>query len=78
MGARLKAAGYPEADVKVVVMDNAALGLVHQQQAMFYGRRHYASRYAGSPDFAATRSPPPTIRPVSPYSATLSPLVNAA
>ena len=41
------------ADIKVIVMDNAALGLVYQQQSLFYGRRIFASRYAQRPDFAA-------------------------
>ncbi len=36
-------------DVKIVVMDNAALGLVHQQQALFYQRRHCASQYLQPP-----------------------------
>ena len=33
-------------NVKTVVMDNAALGLVRQQQELFYQRRHVASVYA--------------------------------
>jgi acetolactate synthase I/II/III large subunit len=33
-------------NVKTVVMDNAALGLVRQQQELFYQRRHVASLYA--------------------------------
>ncbi|HZR35537.1 MAG TPA: biosynthetic-type acetolactate synthase large subunit [Nevskia sp.] len=32
-------------NVKTVVMDNAALGLVRQQQELFYQRRHVASLY---------------------------------
>jgi acetolactate synthase-1/2/3 large subunit len=39
--------------VKIVLMDNASLGLVQQQQELFYGERVYASRYAASPDFTA-------------------------
>ncbi len=34
-------------------MDNASLGLVHQQQTLFYGKRIFASRYRHSPDFVA-------------------------
>lgn len=33
-------------NVKTVVMDNAALGLVRQQQELFYHRKHVASLYA--------------------------------
>jgi acetolactate synthase-1/2/3 large subunit len=40
------------ANVKVVLMDNASLGLVHQQQSLFYERRIYASTYRACPDFA--------------------------
>jgi acetolactate synthase-1/2/3 large subunit len=41
------------ANVKIVVMNNASLGLVHQQQTLFYGRRIFASKYAHRPDFVA-------------------------
>ena len=41
------------ANIKVIVMDNNALGLVHQQQSLFYGRRIFASRYVHRPDFPA-------------------------
>jgi acetolactate synthase-1/2/3 large subunit len=41
------------ARVKIVLMDNASLGLVQQQQELFYGERVYASRYGASPDFTA-------------------------
>ncbi len=37
-------------NVKVVVMDNASLGLVFQQQTMFYGERVFASKFKGVPD----------------------------
>lgn len=37
-------------DVKVVVLDNAALGLVHQQQTLFYARRSFAARFERPPD----------------------------
>jgi len=38
-------------DVKIVLMNNNALGLVHQQQTLFYGKRLFASNYAGTVDF---------------------------
>ncbi len=39
------------ANVKIVLMNNATLGLVYQQQTMFYGERIYASKFKGQPDF---------------------------
>jgi acetolactate synthase-1/2/3 large subunit len=42
-----------EANVKVVLMNNRSLGLVAQQQELFYGRRTFASRYRATPDFMA-------------------------
>jgi acetolactate synthase-1/2/3 large subunit len=41
------------ANVKIVLLDNAALGLVHQQQQLFYGGTVMASRYARPSDFVA-------------------------
>ncbi len=41
------------ANVKVVLMNNRSLGLVAQQQELFYGRRTFASRFKASPDFVA-------------------------
>ena len=38
-------------NVKVVLMNNASLGLVFQQQTMFYGERIYASKFNHVPDF---------------------------
>ncbi|AWI77402.1 acetolactate synthase, large subunit, biosynthetic type [Parazoarcus communis] len=38
-------------NVKIVLMNNNALGLVYQQQSLFYGKRTFASRCAGAPDF---------------------------
>jgi len=38
--------------VKIVLMDNAALGLVRQQQTLFYRQRHVASHYVTPTDFA--------------------------
>ena len=40
-----------DANVKVVLMNNASLGLVFQQQTLFYGERIFASKYKGMPDF---------------------------
>jgi acetolactate synthase I/II/III large subunit len=40
-------------DVKIVLLDNAALGLVRQQQALFYGQRYVGSRYPQATDFIA-------------------------
>jgi acetolactate synthase-1/2/3 large subunit len=42
-----------EVNVKVILLDNGHLGLVRQQQQLFYGRRYHASRFAAAPDFAA-------------------------
>ncbi len=39
--------------MKIVLMNNRALGLVHQQQGLFYGERVFASRYRASADFLA-------------------------
>lgn len=49
----LVTAAQENANVKVVLMNNAALGLVCQQQTMFYGKRHFASIFSHSPDFVA-------------------------
>ena len=38
-------------NVKVVLMNNASLGLVFQQQTMFYGKRIFSSKFKGEPDF---------------------------
>ncbi|WP_374692265.1 acetolactate synthase large subunit [Accumulibacter sp.] len=38
-------------NVKIVLMNNASLGLVFQQQTLFYGERIYASKFKGMPDF---------------------------
>jgi acetolactate synthase-1/2/3 large subunit len=39
--------------VAVLVFNNAQLGLVRQQQELFYSRRYEASRFGSAPDFAA-------------------------
>ncbi len=38
-------------NVKIVLMNNNSLGLVHQQQDLFYGKRIYASDYQSRVDF---------------------------
>ncbi|MGO9308234.1 MAG: biosynthetic-type acetolactate synthase large subunit [Spirochaetia bacterium] len=40
-------------DIKVCVFNNGHLGLVRQQQELFYGGRYVASRFDARPDFAA-------------------------
>ncbi len=38
-------------NIKIVLLDNNALGLVCQQQKLFYGKRLFASEYTLRPDF---------------------------
>jgi len=40
-------------NVKVIVLNNGHLGLVRQQQQLFYGGRYHASRFHAAPDFTA-------------------------
>lgn len=40
-----------QTNIKIVLMNNNALGLVHQQQTMFYGKRTFASDYTTQMDF---------------------------
>lgn len=40
-------------NVKIVVLDNAALGMVHQQQSLFYGASHVASKFQRPTDLCA-------------------------
>ncbi len=40
-----------QANIKIMLMNNNALGLVHQQQTLFYGQRIIASDYATRIDF---------------------------
>ncbi|HKJ65768.1 MAG TPA: acetolactate synthase large subunit [Desulfopila sp.] len=40
-------------DIKIIVLNNNSLGLVHQQQNLFYDGRAFASEYAIDIDFAA-------------------------
>jgi acetolactate synthase-1/2/3 large subunit len=47
----LVTAAEEQVNVKIVLLDNAALGLVHQQQSLFYGKRLFASQFRVMPDF---------------------------
>jgi acetolactate synthase-1/2/3 large subunit len=49
----LATAADENVNVKIVLLNNQALGLVHQQQSLFYGKRIFACRYSGSTDFTA-------------------------
>jgi len=49
----LATAAEEEVAVKVVLLNNAHLGLVRQQQQLFYGGRYCASRFHAEPDFVA-------------------------
>ena len=40
-------------DVTILIMNNQHLGLVRQQQELFYQKRYYASKFDATPDFAA-------------------------
>ncbi len=40
-----------QVNVKIILMNNNALGLVHQQQTLFYGQRTFASDYESQIDF---------------------------
>lgn len=40
-----------QANIKIFLMNNNALGLVHQQQTLFYGQRTFASDYEAQMDF---------------------------
>lgn len=42
-----------EANVKIIILDNGHLGLVHQQQTLFFEKRFSEERFYSSPDFAA-------------------------
>jgi len=47
----LVTAAEENVNLKIVLMNNAVLGLVHQQQTLFYGERLFASQFKGMPDF---------------------------
>lgn len=49
----LVTAAQENVNVKVVLMNNSTLGLVHQQQTMFYGERTFAAEFTHVPDFVA-------------------------
>ncbi len=49
----LATAAEEEVNVKVILLNNGHLGLVRQQQQLFYGARYSASRFQAEPDFAA-------------------------
>jgi acetolactate synthase-1/2/3 large subunit len=40
-------------NIKICVFNNGSLGLVRQQQELFYGSRYVATRFDAKPDFAA-------------------------
>jgi acetolactate synthase-1/2/3 large subunit len=40
-------------DITICVLDNGHLGLVRQQQELFYGKRYMATGFGARPDFAA-------------------------
>lgn len=40
-------------NIKICVFDNGSLGLVRQQQELFYGGHYVATRFGARPDFAA-------------------------
>ncbi len=44
-------AAEQQVNLKIVLMNNAVLGLVHQQQTLFYGQRLFASEFQTMPDF---------------------------
>ena len=47
----LATAAEENVNVKIVLMNNASLGLVLQQQTLFYGRRLFSSKFKRIPDF---------------------------
>jgi acetolactate synthase I/II/III large subunit len=49
----LVTAAEEQVNLKIVLMNNAGLGLVHQQQTLFYGARLFASQFRAMPDFVA-------------------------
>jgi len=49
----LATAAEERVNVKVILLNNGHLGLVRQQQQLFYGGRYQASRFHAEPDFAA-------------------------
>jgi acetolactate synthase-1/2/3 large subunit len=49
----LATAAEEQVAVKVILLNNARLGLVRQQQELFYGGRYHGSTFHAEPDFAA-------------------------
>jgi acetolactate synthase-1/2/3 large subunit len=49
----LATAAEERVNVKIVLLNNRSLGLVYQQQTLFYGRRTFASEYRDPPNFVA-------------------------
>jgi acetolactate synthase-1/2/3 large subunit len=49
----LATAAEERVNVKVVLLNNRHLGMVRQQQQLFYGGRYHASRFHAEPDFTA-------------------------
>ena len=49
----LVTAAQENVNVKIVLMNNATLGMVHQQQTLFYGERLFATQFTAMPDFVA-------------------------
>lgn len=47
----LATAAEHQVNVKIILLNNNALGLVRQQQDLFYGKRYFASDYARRVDF---------------------------
>ena len=47
----LAAAAEEAVEVKIILLNNAHLGMVRQQQQLFYGGRYHASRLKGHTDF---------------------------
>ena len=47
----LVTAAQENVNVKIVLMNNETLGMVHQQQTLFYGERLFASQFVATPDF---------------------------
>lgn len=40
-----------QVNLKIILLNNATLGLVHQQQTLFYGQRLFASQFKAMPNF---------------------------
>ncbi len=49
----LATAAEEQVNIKVILLNNSHLGLVRQQQQLFYGRRFCASRFEAQTDFVA-------------------------